>query len=136
MELAKEKRGHFLYHLFCPKEVFLTYWIHSQNIHTFTYQKTLLHTFLLLLLKIIESLQYISLSLFYRYYFCRCSYELTQLISVPYFQRRSTQYSDWLHNFSVTIPRCYKDFYVKVSFFAQLGSGILCLQNAFLWPMS
>ena len=35
------------------------YWIHFQNIYTFAYQKTLLYTFLLLVFKIVESLQYI-----------------------------------------------------------------------------
>ena len=54
-----------------------------------------------------------SLSLFYRYYFGRCSSELTQLVPLPYSRGRSTRYSDRLHNFSVTIPRCYKDVYVK-----------------------
>ena len=54
-----------------------------------------------------------SLSLFYRYYFGRCSSELAQL--VPFSQRRSTRYSDRLHDFSVTIPRCYKDVYVSIS---------------------
>ena len=43
-----------------------------------------------------------SLSLFYRYYFGRCY--------------SATCYSDRLHDFSVTIPRCYKDVYVN-SFF-------------------
>ena len=57
-----------------------------------------------------------SLSLFYRYYFGRCSSELAQLDSLPYSQGRSTRYSDRLHDFSVTIPRCYKDVYVN-SFF-------------------
>ena len=46
-----------------------------------------------------------SLSLFYRYYFGRCSSELVQLIPLPYSQGRSTRYSDRLHDFSVTIPR-------------------------------
>ena len=55
-----------------------------------------------------------SLSLFYRYYFGRCSSELAQL--VPFSQRRSTRYSDRLHDFSVTIPRCYKDVYVNSLF--------------------
>ena len=32
-------------------------WIHFQDIHTFTYQKTLLNTLLLLLFKVVESLQ-------------------------------------------------------------------------------
>ena len=37
----------------------IMYWIHFQYIHTFIYQKTLLHTFLLFVFKIVESLQYI-----------------------------------------------------------------------------
>ena len=68
-----------------------------------------------------------SLSLFYRYYFCRYSSELAQLVSLPFSGGRSTCYSDKLHGFSVTIPRCYKDAYVNISFLAQLDSGILCL---------
>ena len=52
--------------LYCPKEIFFNIWVLSQcimyginfqNIYTFTYQKTLLHTFLLLVFKIVESLQ-------------------------------------------------------------------------------
>ena len=50
-----------------------------------------------------------SLSLFYRYYFDRCSAELAELVPPPYSQGRPTCYSDRLHDFSVTIPRCYKD---------------------------
>ena len=53
-----------------------------------------------------------SLSLFYRHYFGRCSSELTQLVPLA----DSTRYCDRLHDFSVTIPRCYKDVYVN-SFF-------------------
>ena len=53
-----------------------------------------------------------SLSLFYRYYFGRCSSELAQLVPPPYSRGRSTHHSDRLHDFSVTIPRCYKDVYV------------------------
>ena len=64
-----------------------------------------------------------SLSLFYRYYFGRCSSELAELASLPYSGGRSTRYSDRLDDFSVTIPRCDED----VSFQAQLDSGILCL---------
>ena len=52
-----------------------------------------------------------SLSLFYRYYFGRCSSELAQLVPLPFSRGRSTRYSDRLHDFSVTIPRCYKDVY-------------------------
>ena len=50
-----------------------------------------------------------SLSLLYRYYFGRCSSELAQLVPLPYSRGRSTLYSDRLHDFSVTIPRCHKD---------------------------
>ena len=57
-----------------------------------------------------------SLSLFYRYYFGRCSSELAELVPLPYSRGRSTRYSDRLHDFNVTIPRCYKDVYVN-SFF-------------------
>ena len=57
-----------------------------------------------------------SLSLFYRYYFGRCSSELAQMVPLPFSQGRSTCYSDRLHDFSVTIPKCYKDVYVN-SFF-------------------
>ena len=57
-----------------------------------------------------------SLSLFYRYYFGSCSSELAQLVPLPFSQGRCTRYSDRLHDFSVTIPRCYKYVYVN-SFF-------------------
>ena len=57
-----------------------------------------------------------SLSLFCSYYFGRCSSELAQLVPLPYSWGRSTRYSDRLHDFSVAIPRCYKDVYVN-SFF-------------------
>ena len=57
-----------------------------------------------------------SLSLFCRYYFGRWSSELFQLVSLPYSWGRCTRYSDRLHDFSVTIPRCYKDVYAD-SFF-------------------
>ena len=35
-------------------------------------------------------------------------------------------YSYRLYDFSVTIPRCYKDVYASISFIAQLDSAILC----------
>ena len=56
------------------------------------------------------------LSLFYRYYFGRCSSELCRPVALPFSRGRSTRYSDRLHDFSITIPRCYKDVYVN-SFF-------------------
>ena len=57
-----------------------------------------------------------SLSLFYRYYFSRCSSKLAQPVPLPFSWGRSNCYSDRLHDFSVIIPRCYKDLYVN-SFF-------------------
>ena len=56
----EKKRGHFLYRLFCPEEIFfnicilsncMVYWIYFQNIHTFTCQKILFHTHFCLFLK-------------------------------------------------------------------------------------
>ena len=61
-----------------------------------------------------------SLSFFYRYYFGRCSSGLAQLVPLPFSRRKSTRYSDRLHDFSVTIPRCYKDVYVN-SFFPRIA---------------
>ena len=58
-----------------------------------------------------------SFSLFYGYYFGRCSSELAELVPLPYSWGRSTFYSDRLHDFSVTIPRYCKDIYVS-SFFS------------------
>ena len=57
-----------------------------------------------------------SLSLFYRYYYGKCSSELAQLVLLPFSRGRSTRYSDRLHDFSVTIPRCYEDVYVNSLF--------------------
>ena len=57
-----------------------------------------------------------SLSPFYSCYFCRCSSDLAQLVPLPYSRGRSTRYCNRFHDFSVTIPRCFKDVYVN-SFF-------------------
>ena len=57
-----------------------------------------------------------SLSLFYRYYFSRCSSELAQLVPLPFSCGKSNGYSDRLHDSCVTISRCYKDNYFN-SFF-------------------
>ena len=58
-------------------------------------------------------------SLFYRYYFGRCSSELAQLVPLSFSRGRSTRYCDRLYDFSDNIPRCYKDTCVN-SFLAQL----------------
>ena len=57
------------------------------------------------------------ISLFYRHYFGRFSSELAQLVPLPFSRGRCTLYPDRLHDFLVTIPRCYKDGYVN-SFFS------------------
>ena len=46
-----------------------------------------------------------SLSLFYRYYFGRCSSKLAQFAPLPYSRGRSARYC----MIFVTIPSCYKD---------------------------
>ena len=75
-----------------------------------------------------------SLSLFYRYYVGRCSSELTQLVPLLFSWGRSTCYSDRLHDFSVTISRCYKDVYVKSKFFIlQLKSKCDYYNNDNIW---
>ena len=61
-----------------------------------------------------------SLSLFYRYYLDRYSSELAKLVSLYFSRERSSRYSDRLHDFSVTIPRRYKDVYVT-SFFPRIA---------------
>ena len=58
----------------------------------------------------------VTSSLFYSYYFGRCSSELAQHVPLPFSCGRSTPNSDRLHDFSFAIPRCYKDVYVN-SFF-------------------
>ena len=47
------------------------------------------------------------------YYFGRRSSGLAELVPFPYSRGRSTRYSDSLHDFSVIIPRCYRDVYVN-----------------------
>ena len=56
--------------------------------------------------------------------FGRCSSELAQLVPLPFSRGRSTRYSDRLHDFSVTIPKCYKDVYVN-SFFPSSAHRML-----------
>ena len=58
----------------------------------------------------------VILSLFHKYYFGRCSFELAEMVPLPYSPSRSSYYSDRFHDFSVTIPGGYKDVYVN-SFF-------------------
>ena len=52
-------------------------------------------------------------SIFYRYYFVRCSFELAELVPLLYPRGRPTRYSNRMHGFSVTNHRCYNDVYVN-----------------------
>ena len=54
-----------------------------------------------------------SLSFFCRYCFGRCSSQLTELALILHSSWGSTHYSNWLHNFSVIIPKYYKDLFVN-----------------------
>ena len=68
-----------------------------------------------------------SLSLFYRYYFGRCSSELAQLVPIPFSLGRSTCYSDRLHGFLSPFLDVTRMSMSTVSILTQLNSGILCL---------
>ena len=70
-----------------------------------------------------------SLSLLYKCYIRRCSSELVQLVPLLFFYGRFTHVVILviLHNFSVTIPRCYKDVYVNSLYLDTARLCILCL---------
>ena len=68
----------------------------------------------------------VNLSLFYRYYFGKCSSELAHLVPLPYSQGRSTCYSDYMIFLSPFLDAA-KMSMSTVFFLAQLDSGILCL---------
>ena len=74
-----------------------------------------------------------SLRLFYRYYFGRFSFELAGLVPLPRSRGRSTRYSKKLHDFSDTIPKCYKDMYVKSFFSCALILWNCLPAKCFLW---
>ena len=67
-----------------------------------------------------------GLSLFYRYYFGRCSSELAELVPLLCSPGRSTCYSDCIIFLSPFLD-VTRIFMSTVSFLAQLNSGILCL---------
>ena len=52
----------------------------------------------------------------YRYYFDKCSSELTHLIPLPFSRGWSTCYSNRLHDCLVTVSRCCKDVCVNIFF--------------------
>ena len=68
-----------------------------------------------------------SLSLFYRYYFGKCSSELAQLVLLPFSRGRCTPYSDRLHDFLSPFLDVTRMSMSTVSFLARLNSGIDCL---------
>ena len=68
-----------------------------------------------------------SLSLFYRYYFSRCSSELAELVPLPYSPGRLTCYSDRLHDFLSPFLDVTRLPMSTVSFLTHLDYGIICL---------
>ena len=98
----------------------------------FKVQKQICRTVGSLLAAFLESLAHhrnvARLSLFYRCYLGRCSWELAQLVAQQFSWGRSTHYSDrfcmiFLSLF-LDVTRMYMS---KVSFLAQLDSGIFSL---------
>ena len=86
--------------IFCKLHLTLS-WTSSQNLCKFSKAR-------------LAWLKLVIISLFYSYYFGGCSSELAELVPRPYSRGRSARYSDRLHDFSVTIPRCNKDVYVRM----------------------
>ena len=74
-------------------------------------------------------------SILYRCYFGRCSSGLVKLVSHPYYHGRSTYYIDELHDFTVTVSRCFRDVNVNTFFphTARLWNDFQ--QNGFPWLM-
>ena len=75
----------------------------------------------------------VSLSLFYRYYFGRCSFEQIELVPLPCSHGRSTRYSissnfllPFLHVIRMSVSTS------TISFWLELDPGILSLKSAFL----
>ena len=76
-----------------------------------------------------------SLSLFYMYYFGDVLLNWLNWFHFLFFWGRPTCYSDRLHNFSVTIPRCCKDIYINSFFpgYARLWNFLLieCFRSTY-----
>ena len=68
-----------------------------------------------------------SLSVFYSYYFGRCSSELAQLVRLPFSRGWSTCYSDRFHDFLSPFLDATRMSMSTAFFLAQLDSGILYL---------
>ena len=70
-------------------------------------------------------------SLFHRDY--SCSLELAELVSLHYFSGWPTRYSNSrLHDFSITILKCYEDVYISSFFPRKEESGNICPRNIFV----
>ena len=69
--------------------------------------------------------------IFYTYYFGRCLSELTKLVPLPYSSGRFTRCFDRLRDYLSLVLDAIRMTMSTVSFLAQLGSRILCLQNNF-----
>ena len=120
LELAKEKRGHFCTVYFVRRTFLknfvlsqcIVYWIHFQNIHTFTYQKTLLHTLLLLVSNIVEDPR-VSL---------RLKTRLLGLVSEPI---RKNNNFDWKKNHQ-TVKCKFKSMRLKSYCWLQIQKHVAC----------
>ena len=68
-----------------------------------------------------------SVSLFYRYYFGRCSSELAQLVPLPFSRGRCALYSERLHDFSVIILpiECFPLIYNLNGFKSRINRHLL-----------
>ena len=81
-------------------------WFHQEWWHYIKLYVLVLHLLTLLSPRQALRQNLASLILFSKYYFDRCLSELAELVPLPHSCGRSTRYSDGLHDFSVTIPRC------------------------------
>ena len=77
------------------------------------YAGLLLLHLLLLLNPLAHHRNVARLSLFYRYYFGRCSSELSKLVPFPFSQGRSSPYSDGLRDVNSFFPRTGRLRYSK-----------------------
>ena len=80
----------------------LAYWIHFQNIHTFVYQKAFLHILLLLVLRIVESLNCI-LNIIVNYIYTEGSWSLPKDMNLYLFDFKHFRQFFWFFIFT-----CYK----------------------------
>ena len=76
-----------------------------------------------------------SLSLSYKYYFGRCSSELAELVPLSILKGGLLVTLINCTIFLSPFSHVTRISMSTVSFLALLGSGVLCLWNACLWPM-